>query len=100
MVLFKSSPTASPAVLKSVFTFQYGSIQIGPPMTAIMVEMIFTFQYGSIQMMLIIVSIFNLYLFTFQYGSIQIGPPMTAIIVEMIYIPIWFYSNHDPVAPS
>ena len=75
-----------------LFTFQYGSIQIGILEALTNNKKWFTFQYGSIQINA------KQYLqcckaFTFQYGSIQISYSPLANSVLLIYIPIWFYSN-------
>ena len=63
----------NPSFFLNLFTFQYGSIQIGFYNGTDLNSFIFTFQYGSIQILKIVLEEINKNIFTFQYGSIQIN---------------------------
>ncbi len=60
------------SVLKSSFTFQYGSTQILLKFYDVINRYQFTFQYGSTQIFDWINGSGHVDLFTFQYGSTQI----------------------------
>ena len=94
MVLFKLQLVASSQVI-TLFTFQYGSIQI-----ANLRQKIARGTHLHSNMVLFkskrILLPGRYTAFTFQYGSIQIISITPSKFDVFIYIPIWFYSNSDP----
>jgi len=72
MVKFKYRDEIYIKSLYTLFTFQYGTIQIGSYSLFVTALFKFTFQYGAIQISLANKRKAANQIFTFQYGAIQI----------------------------